>query len=72
MWHFMTFCREVADTARARRRTVAVLDALSDRMLDDMGLDRSEIDACVRSGMPWPASPLAPRTLYRPSLRGCG
>lgn len=72
MWEILTFCREIAETAWARHRAVAVLDALSDRMLDDMGLDRSAIDASVRSGMPWPGSPFAPRPRYRPSLRGCG
>jgi uncharacterized protein YjiS (DUF1127 family) len=39
-------------THRAERATVAVLQALDDRALKDIGLDRSEIESVVRSTSP--------------------
>jgi uncharacterized protein YjiS (DUF1127 family) len=39
-------------TQRAERATVAVLQALDDRALKDIGLDRSEIESVVHSTNP--------------------
>jgi uncharacterized protein YjiS (DUF1127 family) len=39
-------------THRAERATVAVLGALDDRTLKDIGLERSEIESVVRSTHP--------------------
>lgn len=72
MWDVLLFCREAAEIAWARHRISAELDALSDRRLADMALERWDIPAYARSGRPWPASPLRQQPRYRPSLRGCG
>ncbi|WP_165359425.1 DUF1127 domain-containing protein [Lichenibacterium minor] len=72
MWDALVLCRDAAEVAWARRRVSAELEALSDRYLADMGLERWDIPAHVRSVLPWPASPVRPQPRYRPSLRGCG
>ena len=69
MWIFV---RAAAEVAMARRRASAQLEALGDRYLADMGLERWDIPAYVRSGWPWPTAPFRPQLRYRPSLRGCG
>ena len=72
MWAILTFLGEAAVTAVARRRAAAALDALNDRHLADIGLDRCDIDVFVRRNWPWPGLPAGQRPLHRPSLQGCG
>ena len=72
MDEILHLCRDAAVVAAARRRLLRELDALPDRQLADIGLDRAEIAGYVRSGRPWPASPFAARARLRVSLRGCG
>jgi uncharacterized protein YjiS (DUF1127 family) len=54
-------------TRRAERATVAVLQTLDDRTLEDIGLDRSEIESLVL------ATPPGERRLcWAPAPEGCG
>lgn len=54
--------------ALARRHALAALRALDDRMLRDIGLDRSDIPAAVETGM----SKTGPTPAERPAERPAG
>lgn len=68
----LAFCRDPIGVVLARHRALGWLDSLSERYLADMGREREDIPADVRSAWPWPRPPFQAQPRCRPSLRGCG
>ena len=58
--------------ANDRRRALEVLSKLSDLQLLDIGLERGDIDAYVRQGLPWQGRETYTVRPASASLQGCG